>query len=197
MMKSLPIFFGALGLALAAGGCASKPEVTDPARRGPVFIPRNYAGDPRLPQSVQRVLLLPVHGGDAADPDSAESLDSIFAIALERQMRFEVVTMSRDECLRYFGAPDLGSTDALPHDLLRVLGDKYAADAVVFVDITAYRAYRPLTLGVRAKLAAVSSHHLIWAFDQVFSASDPTVANGARRYYLASEGGPVPYDPTA
>src|SRR5580658_3295787 len=130
-MRTILSLSAALVLALAVGGCASKPSPVDPARRGPLFVPRNYAGDPRLPRAIQRVLLLPVHGEGCADQDTVASLDEIFATALQRQMRFEVVTLSRDECMRCFDVADLGSTDPLPHDFMRVLAEKYAVEGVI------------------------------------------------------------------
>jgi hypothetical protein len=187
-------FLAALACALA--GCASKPSVTDHARRGPFFVPTNYTAEARLPASIQRVVLLPVHGGEVTTPEAAEALDSVFAAALNRQMRFEVVILTRDECQRSYGAPDIASTDALPHDFVEEVGRKYAADAVLFVDLTAYQTYRPLAVGIRAKLASVSDRKLVWAFDQIFSATDPRVADSARRFYAAGEMGPTPYDMT-
>jgi hypothetical protein len=194
-MKGAPRFRLAFAAALLAAGCAH-PPVTDPARRGPYFTPRNYVGDARLPATVHRVVLLPVHAGEFAPPEEAEAMDTVFATALERQMRFEVVTLSRDECQASYGSPDISSAAALPHDFLQDLGRKYGAEAVMFVDLTAYQPYRPILLGIRAKLSLVSDRHLIWSFDEVFSASNPEVDNGVRRFYLDNGGGPMPLDMT-
>lgn len=182
-------------IAALLAGCMH-PAITSRARMGPFFTPKNFTGDPRLPDSLQRVLLLPVHGGQAAPPEAAEALDHVFATELQRQMRFEVVTLSRDECQKCFGVPDIGSVDPLPRGVLDDLGKRYGAQAVLWVDITAFQGYRPLVLGIRAKLALVSNHRLVWAFDEVYSASDPGVANGARRYYLANELTEMPVDVT-
>jgi hypothetical protein len=186
------------GLACAAcvlAGCATvHPGIADPARTGPFFTPHNHVGAPRIPAAVRRVVLLPVHGGEFAPVEMSESLDPVFAAALEKQMRFEVVTLPRDECQKSFGVPDISSASALPHDFLRIVGEKYGAQAVLFVDVTAYRAYRPLTLGVRAKLANVSDRTLLWTFDEIFSTTDPLVVNSVRRFYSPDEFGAVPFD---
>jgi hypothetical protein len=186
-----------LGLiaALLAGGCAH-PALTDSSRRGPFFTPHNYVGEKQMPDSIRRVVLLPVHAGDFAPPEEAEALDTVFATALERQMRFEVVTLSRVECQASYGTPDLSSAAALPHDFLQDLGRKYGADAVMFVDLTAYQPYRPLELGIRCKLSLISDHRLVWSFDEIFSASNPAIENAVRRFYLDSGGGPMPLDMT-
>jgi hypothetical protein len=189
-----------LGLVLAAGllvaGC-EQPTVVDPARRGPFYAPHNFVGDERMPDAIHRVLLLPVHGSEFAPAEEVEALDPVFATALEKQMRFEVVTLSRAECQASFGTPDISSAAALPHDFLQDLGRKYAADAVMFVDLTAYQPYRPIVLGVRAKLATIGDHRLVWSFDEVFFASNPAVDNAVRRFFIDSGGGPMPIDMTA
>jgi hypothetical protein len=195
MMNAAARFHLVLAVALLAAGC-SHPPVTDPSRRGPFFTPKNYIGEKELPDSIHRVVLLPVHAGDFAPPEEAEALDTVFVTALERQMRFEVVTLSRVECQASYGTPDISSAAALPHDFLQDLGRKYGADAVMFVDITAYQPYRPILLGIRAKLSLVSDHRLVWSFDQIFSASDPAIDNAVRRYYLDNGGGPMPLDMT-
>jgi hypothetical protein len=73
---------------------------------------------------------------------------------------------------------------------------EFAADAVLWVDVTAYRSFRPLTLGVRAKLATVTETRLLWTFDTIFSANDPLVANSARHHFIDQTQSPVPADLT-
>lgn len=191
---SLRLAAALAGAALFPGCANQRAAVLDPAHFGPFFIPQNFGGDPRLPGTLRRVLLLPVHGGAFASEETSESLDPIFAEALGRQMRFEVVTLPRQECEKSFGVSDISSTEPLPAEFLASLGSKYAAQAVLFVDLTAYEAYRPMTLGLRAKLASVDDRRLIWNFDQIFSTSDPTVVNSVRRHYQKNELGPVPFD---
>ncbi len=195
-MKGASWFLPGLACAACAlAGCATMhPGIADPARTGPFFAPHNYVGAARMPASIRRVVLLPVHGGGFASSEMCESLDPIFASALEKQMRFEVVTLPREEFQKSFGVPDISSASALPHDFLQIVGEKYGAQAVIFVDITAYRAYRPLTLGVRSKLAGVTDRSLLWTFDEIFSTTAPAVVNSVRRFYSPDEFGAVPFD---
>jgi hypothetical protein len=178
----------ALVIVLAAGaGCSTLGQRTEkPKAVAPKAV--NFVGDKRLPASMRRVVLLPVCGGDAAPPESAEALDSVFATALVRQMRFEVVTISREECRRRFGVDSLLSSDALPSGFLEEISRDFGAQGVVFVDLTAYRPLRPITLGVRAKLALLDGGRLIWSFDEVFSASDPAVISGIKAFYAPGGG---------
>jgi hypothetical protein len=82
----------------------------------------------------------------------------------------------------------------LPRDFMTVLRREYAVDAVLFVDLTALSPYRPIIIGVRAKLATVEGVHLLWNFDTVFSSADPAVANSARRHFLRADTTGVPAD---
>lgn len=191
-----PVLVAALigaGVLAVLSGCMT-PAIDDVARTGPFFKPVNHAGDASLPASLHRVVVLPLSAPAGSTSDAVAAFDSVFAAELLKQNRFEVVTVSRNEFLRRFGAEALGSAAALPHDLLSWLQREYAPDAVLFIDLTTFRAYHPLALGVRAKLASIDGSRLIWTFDNVFSAADPAVANSARRHFLESDRGGVPAD---
>lgn len=189
----------ALRTALLAGvaafaGCMH-PAPNDPSRIGPFFSPQNHVGEPTL-GGIRRVVLLPLATAQSALNDSAAELDPVLLTALQQQQRFEIVVLSRDECRRRFRTESLVSSSALPHDLLAILRRDFAADAVLFVDLTVFQAYRPLEIGLRAKLASMDGMRLLWSFDQVFSTTDPAVANSARNHYLGADRGEMPADLT-
>lgn len=188
-MNTLKPLLAATTAALAAfgGGCAHPHSVADAARLGPFFAPGNFSGDPHL-GILRRVVVMPVWaGGPGAAPESVAALDEVVLASLQRQNRFEIVTFSRDECRRRYLADALASSGELPADLLETLRRDYAADAVLFVDATVYKAYKPLALGLRAKLAAIDGSRLLWTFDQLFAADDPAVANAARRHFIGRD----------
>ena len=185
----------ALSAVLGLVGCQT-PSINDPARVGPFFQPANHQGDLIMPAGLRRVVLLPVCGGTWVDGDTASTLDAVFAAELQKRNRFEVVMLSRAECRRRFGADEFSSAAALPFNFMAKLGREFAADAVMWVDVTAYRAYRPLMLGVRAKLATMEGVRLAWTFDNVFSVENPAVANAARRHFVDQTHTAVPADLT-
>lgn len=193
MVQTPRFCFAAIVLALLAG--CMEPAINDPVRVGPFFQPKNVAHDPTL-GGIRRVVLLPVYGGQAVEEDTVGTLDPIFRQALQQQNRFEIVTLSREDCELRFGKTAIGSTTALPHDFFAKLKSAYAADAVMFVDITVYHAYHPLALGIRSKLASIDSMRVIWTFDNVYSTDNPLVAAGARHYFMESEHQGVPGDLT-
>ena len=151
------------------------------------FHPKNFSADTRLPVSLHRVILLPMYGGSIVPPEAASTLEEVFSTALQKELRFEVVRFSREDCMKRFGTPNFSSVGPLPHDFLAALGRDYGAEAVLFIDVTSYRAYRPLVLGVRAKLATIEQTRLLWSFDEIFSADDPGVGNSVRHFYSSSD----------
>jgi hypothetical protein len=184
-------------LSLAVFGGCMHPALIDGARTGPFYSPPNHAGDAQLPADLRRVVLLPIAGGSVATPESVAALDPVFLAELQKQNRFEIVPLTREECLRHFRAEEFLSTAALPHDFMTRLRQDHAADAVMFVDLTVFKPYRPLAIGVRAKLATLGGDvRLLWTFDNVFAASEPAVANSARHHFLDSDRGGIPADPT-
>jgi len=173
------------------------PPVNDSARVGPFFKAKNHTGDPQLPATLRRVVLLPIAGGSVAPAESSAALDPVFSAGLQKENRFEVVALTRADCLRRFQAEEFLSTGNLPHDFMAKLRREYGADAVMFIDLTSFKPYRPMILGVRAKLATLGDEvRLVWSFDNIFSAADPTVANSARHHFIAGEHSEVPADLT-
>jgi len=146
----------------------------------------NHSGEANL-GDIRRVVLMPVWAGSTASAETAASFDPVLVTALQASQRFEVVTLSREDCLRRFRGESFSSAGALPHDLMATLQREFAADAVLFVDVTVFRAYRPLAMGLRAKLAGFSDDRLIWVFDNLFSADDPAVANSVRNHFLDAD----------
>jgi hypothetical protein len=184
--------FGLLGL-LSLAGCESSQldHFRKPAEKE-YFHPKNFSGDTRLPVNLHRVVLLPIYAGAIVPPEAATTLEEVFATALQKELRFEVVRFSREDCLKRFGSSNFSSVGQLPHDFLAALGRDFGAEAVLFVDITSYRAYRPLVLGVRAKLATIEQTRLLWTFDEIFSADDPGVDNSVRHFYGTTDPTGVP-----
>lgn len=183
-----PLF--ALVAPLLLGGCAFF-DIQLPPPPVAAYAPTNYKGEVRLPAEIHRVAVLPAHGGDVTDPESAAALDPVLLTALQRQVRFEIVTLSRDDCRRMFGAGSFGSTDALPPGLLEKIATTYAVDAVLFTDITVYQPYRPIILGFRAKLATAHDVRLVWAFDEVFSGGDAAMRTSVHDYYEGVDKSPA------
>jgi len=182
-MRSIWLCLWSLALCPLLTSCSSLPAV-DNARSGPFFTPQNVQAASRMPVEIRRVVVIPVADDGKIAEDTLNAIDETIQTALNRAQRFEVVPISRTTCAQLTGTRRLLSFDALPHDLFSRLIANYAADAVLFVDITAYSAYPPLVLGLRGKLVRTDNSAILWAFDTVFSAQNPTIANSARHHWL-------------
>lgn len=163
-------------------GCMH-PGHMDRARTGPLYVPANHLAEPSL-GGIRRVVVLPVWTGAVAPEETGFEMDAIVVAALQHHQRFEVVALSRDVAWQRFRAQAFSSAGALPHNFMATLAREYAADAVLFVDLTVYRPYQPLGLGLRAKLATMDGSRLVWTFDDLFSADDSRVAQSARNHFL-------------
>jgi hypothetical protein len=174
------VALGAAVLALA-GGCEVTKAMIDPVNIGPFFEVKNSTGVARLPATLRRVVLLPVAGTPDVPVDTLASFDPVMLAELQRKSRFEVVVADPSALERLCDHQRLLSSDTLPAQFLAVMSREYGADGVMFIDVTAVSTYQPLVLGLRAKLAATDGT-ILWAFDTLFTASEPAVANAARRY---------------
>ena len=169
------------------GGCASAPAPA-PVRAGPFSTPANHSGDASL-GGIRRVVVLPAWVGEGTAVESVAALDPVFLTALQQEKRFEVVALSRTECRRRYGVEALSSATALPYDLFRVLKSEFGADAVLFIDVTAYYPYKPITLGLRGKLASLEDSRLVWTFDTVYSAEPALPPEATRKNFLGNDRG--------
>jgi hypothetical protein len=192
--------FLALAALVVLAGCAAptRSREVDPSLGS---VPRNFVGDPSLPKNLRRVVLFPVWSGEIAPGESAMALDAVFAAALERAARFEVVPLPREECNRRYGVEALSSAAALPAALVTDLIRDFNAEGVILVDLTAYRPYRPILLGLRAKLILLFDSHIAWSCDDLFSTTNPAVIAGLGKFYASAGAGkgspPVNYTEAA
>ncbi len=159
----------------------------DTARSGPFFQARNFQAVAALPAQVRRVVVLPVADDGKLLESSLNTLDSVVMEALTKTQRFECVPVSRDDFFQFAKSRAVRSVDVLPYDFFPKLAAHFGAEAVLFVDITNYSPYAPLTIGIRAKLARLDDRSLLWSIDQTFSAADPSVANSARRHWIETQ----------
>ncbi len=194
LRRSFVIVAAGLAGTFLLTGCELTPDLNDPVRFGPYYTPRNFAGEKQMPAEVRRVLVLPVALGALGPEETAITLDAAVTQALQVQQRFEVVSLPRAELRRLFGTAEISSTAALPHGMLDELAKRFAVDAVLFTDVTVYQPYRPQSIGLRSKLATTRDVRLVWTFDEVISASDPAVANSARRQPFVEAQGRSPVD---
>lgn len=179
-------------------GCtASKRHAIAEGQLYQSFCPDNVYYE-ELPDQMRRVAILPIYSEDL-EGELIENLDKVFAAELNKISQFEVVPVSRYDLQEMFDVYQLSSVKRLPPSFMQDMYDYYGVDGIMFVDLTNYRPYRPISVGVRNKLVDVRNGEVIWAFDTVFDSGNPHVAVSARRYqqcsyrggYLIDSGGSV------
>lgn len=189
-------------LAIFHGGCATLKLGVAPIPAPPP--PPTYFSSATPGEQLRRVALLPIHS-DAYPDQYLRRLDATFHAELTKRALFEVVAVSRAELEAIFGERQFSSTDELPADALKRLRDRCGVDGVIFTDLTHFSPYRPVSMGVRTKLVAVSTGQIRWAFDTVFDAGNSSIAEAAKRFQIAcsnehqpltSDGGSILQSPT-
>ncbi|MET0262918.1 MAG: hypothetical protein ABW223_08465 [Rariglobus sp.] len=170
---------------LTLAACKSPLPKRDPALTGPFYTPTNVQAVPLFPVAVRRVALLPAASNDPKiTEETLRALDRTLVNTLTRSARAEVATVPRDVLVRITGRSSILSTAVLPADFMKRVAAETGADGVVFVDVTTASAYPPLVLGLRSRLIDMASGQPLWHFDNVFSATDPTVVNSARAHNI-------------
>jgi hypothetical protein len=151
----------------------------------PDYQPENvFLYSPALPADVKRVTVLPL----ACDyqrmdlRDGCELLGPIVQAELIKTKKFEIVPVSPDVLRNRTGRTAWMGTEVLPRDLFDSLREVYGCDAVLFCQLTTFRAYAPLAIGWRMKLVDARTRQTLWAADDLVDAGQPAVLNGLKRY---------------
>ena len=146
----------------------------------PRFKPQNFYHI-GLPYYLKRVVVLPIYYS-AEQGAFLETMDEVFASELTRNGLFEVVPLSRQTLAYHFKEPQLPATGVMPPGFIEILQENYQAQGALLIDLTYYKPYPPLALGLRAKLLNLRTQQLIWAFDCLLDAGSPSVAAAARHF---------------
>lgn len=170
---------------VALAGCASLRDGF--TTTGPVYRPKNvYRGVEKLPRDLKRVAVLPlrVDKKDFATELAQPGLQKALLAELSKTGRFELVSVRPEQLRDWTGRAAWGSEEELPPDFLERLREELECEAVLFCQVTGYRAYPPLAIGWRLRLVDVDGARVWWAADEWFDAGDAAVANAARRHYM-------------
>ncbi len=182
-------------LASWGAGCGTATDVrTRLATPGPLYQPTNvFRADAKLPASLKRVVVLPLTtAGTGVDLASAPAtLEPLLIQELGKSGRFELMPMAPAALKQLTGRATWSASDLFPTNFFDRLRDSTGCDGVLFSEVTAYKAYPPMTVGWRLRLMDVDGPTVWWAVDEVFDASNALVANAAKRYHLTNAGKPA------
>ena len=143
-----------------------------------------FAAPGKLSAKIMRVAVLPLAPANAAGdlPEGCTALTPVVWDQVVKSKRFEAVTVNPDRLRAATGRTAWTGGEVLPADFYEFLRREYGCDAVLFGEITAYRAYAPLAVGWRFKLVDVHTGAILWAADEMFDAADKNVAKAAQRF---------------
>ncbi|MFP6886080.1 MAG: hypothetical protein VB997_00910 [Opitutales bacterium] len=187
-MKTLTTF-AFLCIALACTSCR-RFEQEQVVRKADPFRPKNLYPTERLPTSFSRVVVLPCHFADEASP-LLRYVDDVFHQELAKQRLFETVRLTPERMKELFGQRRISSSEQLPDTFLIDLERATGANGVLLVDLDSYRPYRPLALGVRAKLVDLKSADFLWAIDETFDLGQAEVIVAANQFQREAQLGNV------
>ncbi len=172
-------------LAALATSCSHAP-ITDGAVIGPFFKPENVSRtvDPLPADLVRVVVIVPADRtpGHNLTPETLAEIHQALIRSLTATARFEIVSINHAQLAAYTDISSIASDGEIPADLFPKLAQAHQAQGVILTDITSYHPYPPIALGLRTKLARLDDPKILWATDHLFHASDPKVANPARKY---------------
>ncbi len=193
-----------LAVAAAAMGVLLGACTTPRRAAAPPPPPQNFFSPATEGAPMRRVALLPLWN-EKLPGEYLRDVDAAFAAELTKKALFEVVPVSRAQMETIFGERQLSSVDALPAEALARLRTTYGVEGVLFTDLTSFSPYRPLSMGVRAKLLDVTTGKIHWAFDYVYDTGNASVATAAKTYQrkysnehqpLTSDGGSILLSPS-
>jgi len=159
----------AAGMALA--GLAGFPGT--PRAFGAPGAENVFRASPILPPDVRRVAVLPLtcEAQSGGLPEGCETLQPVLLSELTKTKKFEVVSVNPEDLRTLTGRLAWTGSEALPPNFLEGLQREYGCDAVLFCELSEFRAYAPLAVGWRLKLVDVRTHQILWAADEVFDAT--------------------------
>ena len=170
---------------LVGGGLACAQTNAPVKNRPDPSRPQNvFAAPGRLSAKILRVAVLPLASENAGGqlPEGCTALTPVVWEQAVKSKRFEAVTVHADQLRAATGRSLWTGSEVLPADFYDSLRREYACDAVLFSEVTAFRAYAPLAVGWRFKLVDVHTGQVIWAAEEIFDAADKKVARAAQRF---------------
>ena len=174
VVLTLSAFFGV--------ACKSTHVVRVPVK---VELPENWFRPSEGPgMLMRRVVVLPVYNQKYTGL-VMKDIDDAFLAELSKLNAFEVVSVSRAEMETLMGRRELSSVEPVSVDFFRKVRDVYGAEGVMFIDLTSYSPYRPVSMGVRCKLVDVQAGRIHWASDALYDAGNEKTAAAARAYGIA------------
>lgn len=184
-MKPIRTLFLLAGLLALNTACQNVAKKDFGPYIGPFYTVGNvYMHPSGLPDEIRRVAVLPLipSRGNRDAERGIHHTQSVFTEEFSRNRRLDLVTVTPDRLQRMFGRRAFYADEPLPFDFLPRLQTETGCQAVLFAELTTFRAYPPVALGWKLHLFDLESEELIWAVDEVFDGGTAPVSNSMKRF---------------
>lgn len=176
-MLKIPLIKLVISVLFLFAGCRKSEQEKIIAQAEP-YRPSNLYPRERLPSYFNRVAVMPVFS-DSTSSEFPSYIDDLFLQELAKIRIFEPIRVTPNDLLSLFGKERIGSHQSLPEDFFSKLNDKYGANGVLMIDLHSYKPYRPISVGIRAKLVDLKSGEFMWAIDETIDGGDASVVVAA------------------
>jgi hypothetical protein len=174
---------------LMFGGCTlPAPRFANFTPLTPDYEPGNvYSYGTGISPDLKRVAVLPLACEEQRPElqDGCNVLNPILQSELIKTRKFEVVCVSPESLRNRTGRLTWKGSEVMPRQIFDSLREVYGCDAVLFCQVTAFRAYEPLAIGWRMRLVNAQTGQTVWALDEIVDAGQPSVRDGAAHYASA------------
>jgi len=145
--------------------------------------PEDLSSNPgiRWPAGMRRLAVLPIYSTRPID-QTQRDMDGIFRAELSKVVKYEIVQVGRTDMTSLINREAVSSSEIVPASVVTMLRQKYGADAVLFTDFTLFRPYRPLAIGVRAKIVDLKTMEILWMADGVLDSAEPDISDLATHF---------------
>jgi hypothetical protein len=169
---------------LILASCAN-PRVCPDIVIGPVYEPVNvYLPAAPFPSVVRRVALLPL-ACDLAQSDGLKGeLEASLHLELGKTGKFDLVRIQPELLRELTGNSVWQPKERLSPALILGLRERLGCDGVLMPELSHLSSYPPLVIGWHVRLLDLATLEILWAVDEVFQASEPAVANAARKHQI-------------
>ena len=185
-MKKIILRYTLLAAFLCGGtACKQVAKLQNGAYIGPFYSVGNVYKTPEgLGPHIKRVAMMPLTSGrgNRNAERGVHQMQVVLTEEFSRNRVFDIVTVTPDRLQRIFGRRAIYADEPLPHDFLQTLQRETGCQAVLFTELTTFRAYPPVALGWKIHLFDLKSENLIWAVDEVFDGGQNPVANSLRKH---------------
>lgn len=175
-----------LGLLLFLTSACTSPRMEREMQdrpRGAGYRLTNLSAVDLLPPDLRRVAVLPVFAQTHHALDQAP-FEALYHGELRRAGRFELFIVSEQTLRGILSRDAVSLHESFPKELMDYLSAR-GIDGVLQLNVPEYRPYRPLVVGISARLFSLNSGSVLWKVDESFRASEKRTVASAREYALA------------